>query len=182
MSREITTFTQRFFSKNNYCFGKSETISAPLLNQLENFVLTQQVDKIIQTLELAKISLAFTFSDGQNLFHLAALWNSMNLLDFIHKSTEEKPDIDQFDKNGWTALHVACFEGNLKIVNALLHFGPKLNRPNPTGATPLSYLVRKTSENEAYYRSLLIRMINDGANVNAPDKNEWMPLVIFVFV
>lgn len=104
------------------------------------------------------------------------------------KSAEEKPDVDEVDRNGWTALHVACYEGHFKIINALIHCGAKLNRPNPSGkfkhsvscetnlcililgATPISYLVRKIPENTAYFRNVLGKMIDGGASVNCPDK------------
>lgn len=128
------------------------------------------IDKLICFLQNGKFSLNFVLSQGLTLFHIAASMNSISLLKCILKHIEEKPDIDSFDDNGRTALHIACSEAYLGIINLLLESGAKLNRPNLQGCTPLSLLVRNIPSDSASYQKLLRKFLLNGACVNCYDE------------
>jgi len=54
-------------------------------------------------------------------------------------------DINCRDKDGWTALHHAAYNGNTKFVNILLYNDARVDVPDVNGVTPLILSVVKSS-------------------------------------
>ena len=74
------------------------------------------------------------------------------------------------DENGNTALHYACDEGNLKIVEILLDANCETNNKNIEKQTPLHLSAKRG------YFDISKRLIESGANLNAEDSEKNSPL------
>lgn len=84
-------------------------------------------------------------------------------------------NVNEKDKEGWTALHVACNEGNYKICEYLMERGGYVMSLNSSFALPIHYLVRITPESEGVWaelHSVLQKMLQHGTDVNAIDRYE----------
>ena len=74
------------------------------------------------------------------------------------------------DENGNTALHYACDEGNLKIVEILLDANCETDNKNIKKETPLHLSAKRG------YFDISKRLIESGANLNAEDSEKNSPL------
>jgi methionyl-tRNA formyltransferase len=91
---------------------------------------------------------------------------SMEIFDLIKINDVEKiPPLskaDTFDvnitnKDGWSPLMIAAFNGNLDLCRILISLGANINQPNCNGTTPLMYaLSSNVSENKFLIAKLLI--------------------------
>jgi len=80
------------------------------------------------------------------------------------------------DANGWTALHFSTTSGNLKICELLLsHKAINVNIMTMEGLTCLHCLVKTNNipppQQIDSYLNILKLMLDQGANINAQDKN-----------
>ena len=81
-------------------------------------------------------------------------------------------DVEVKSKGGWTPLHVACIEGRTDIVKFLIKKGASVNaETNKINCTPLH-----CAKNPEITKIL----IDNGANVDAKDNDDWTPLHIAV--
>ena len=83
-----------------------------------------------------------------------------------------KVDVDARDKEGWTALHLACLRGPLDNVCLLVEAGADVNaETGDYGASlPLSLA------SGCGYTDIAQFLIKKGADVNARDGKGWTPL------
>jgi ankyrin repeat protein len=85
----------------------------------------------------------------------------------VNKKIEEDPDRNI----GSTPLHLACDYFSPKIIFLLLDSGALCNTARDEGRTPLHLAALKDKNG-----TVIRRMINAGADVNAKDKYGWTPL------
>lgn len=83
-----------------------------------------------------------------------------------------KIDINGYDKNGKTALIVACENGNKKLVEYLIQNDVDINKSDENGNIPII-----TACNN-FNRSLLRILIENNVNLNVTDKEGNSPLII----
>ena len=76
------------------------------------------------------------------------------------------------NENGWTALHFACDEGNLKIVEILIKSKADLNLKTNEKKTPLHISVYRG------YFDISKLLIENGANINIRDNEKNLPVHI----
>lgn len=90
--------------------------------------------------------------------------------DAIAKLSDAGANINEHDADGYTALHWAAFQGNVKMAKALLDHHADIEAVDSKGATPLGTAIY-------YDRYEVARFLLDQhANVNARDKLGWTPL------
>lgn len=87
---------------------------------------------------------------GESLLHTAVRLNDLKHLPFLMRGG----DIDSQDKEGMTALHLACLQKNLTLIRMLLERGAALEFTDNKGRTPL-YLAATQVKNLEVVRFLL---------------------------
>ena len=85
-------------------------------------------------------------------------------------SIQKTININYKDENGYTALHYACDEGNLKIVEVILDANCNTNIKNIHKQTPLHL-----STNRGYF-DISKKLIESGAELNVEDSEKNSPL------
>lgn len=70
---------------------------------------------------------------------MATLGNHVEVVSLL---LEHKPNVNALDKDGCTALAIACREGHHEIANALLNAGAYVNIQDRTGDTNLIHAVK----------------------------------------
>ena len=75
-------------------------------------------------------------------------------------------DVNYQNENGWTALHYACDEGNLKIVEILIKAHSNINIKNNDKKTPLHISVTRG------YFDITKLLIENGGDLNAIDNEK----------
>lgn len=91
----------------------------------------------------------------------------------VEKQLRASPDsLRAYSKDGWTALHLACFFGYPGIATYLLQLGadPDAVSRNQMAVTPLH------SALAAGHQDLACVLIEAGADVNAVNSTGWTPL------
>lgn len=72
-----------------------------------------------------------------------------------------RPQIDESNAFGNTALHLACFNGQDTVVSELIDCGANVSQPNNKGFTPLHFAAAST------HGALCLEfLVNNGADVN----------------
>ena len=94
----------------------------------------------------------------------------LEIYGFILNSQKENMDKNYKDENGFTALHYACDEGNLKIVEVLIEAKYDPNIKNNYKQTPLHL-----SANRGYF-DISKKLIESGAILNTYDSEKNSPL------
>ena len=71
-------------------------------------------------------------NDEETILHLAARAEKPNkeLVKYLLDNKEIKQKLEARHKNGWTAMHVAAFSGNLDILKELINQGADINAEN----------------------------------------------------
>ncbi|MDP3532762.1 MAG: ankyrin repeat domain-containing protein [Alphaproteobacteria bacterium] len=111
---------------------------------------------------------------GENLLHKIA--NSQNKLDIIRFLVEQKGfDIHQTDNQGSTVLHYAAQSGFMPNIQYLLEKGAKTDVQNKTGQTPLHILLGCMTYNIDGLLTSTKLLLDNGADLNAPDANGSTP-------
>ena len=83
-----------------------------------------------------------------------------------------KININFQNENGWSALHFACDEGNLKIVDILIKSKADLNLKNNEKKTALNIAVMRG------FFDISKLLIENGANINIRDNEKNLPIHI----
>ena len=118
-------------------------------------------------------------SDNPNLDHfyrklliLAKRGDRQQFLETFRQilSIQKKININYKDENGFTALHFACDEGNLKIVEIILGAGCDTNIKNIYKQTPLHISAKRG------YFDISKKLIESGAELNIEDSEKNTPL------
>lgn len=86
--------------------------------------------------------------------------NAKEFIDFIH-------DFETIDKNGWTPLIIASFNGSIEMVKLLIKYGANVNGTNLNGTTILMYA--KDSFLKTKNLSIIKILIENKANISAKD-------------
>jgi methionyl-tRNA formyltransferase len=76
-------------------------------------------------------------------------------------------DYDRLDRNGWSAMMMAAWYGQVTVIDKLIEFGADPSHPNKRGTTPLMYAASHAEKfgNDAPIRAL----VQAGACRNATD-------------
>ena len=82
-------------------------------------------------------------------------------------------DVNATNKNNWTALMIASAMSNIDAINVLLKAGADPNIADAHGDTCLHDAVRTN-----YKKEVLQAIIDNGADMNATNKNNWTALMI----
>jgi len=82
--------------------------------------------------------------------------------------------IHSHNKQGQTAMHIACSNGDETLVKLLLENSPDLNAQDNQKATPLHALVQSAPDDCDVLLPLLVAR---GADVNIPDRSGYTPLL-----
>jgi len=150
-------------------------------NSLEVLHLQQRNSKLKQLAERQRQqALQFTINsrdgDGQTALHIAA---STGDFQKAFRLIKDGIEINLTDKNGWTALHCACYSKQKQIVSLLLDQAEiDVSLPNDSGSTSLHYFSRSfdaANYNEAN-ENLVSTMLKKGGKINAKNANGEMPL------
>ena len=94
----------------------------------------------------------------------------LEIYGFILNSQKENMDKNYKDENGFTALHYACDEGNLKIVEVLIEAKYDPNIKNNYKQTPLHLSAKRG------YFDISKKLIESGAILNTYDSEKNSPL------
>ena len=94
----------------------------------------------------------------------------LEIFEQISSLTNKHMDINYKDENGYTALHYACNEGNLKIVEILLNANCDPNIKNNDKETPL-HLASKSG-----YFDISKKLIENGALLDVYDSENNSPI------
>ncbi|KAH7169958.1 hypothetical protein EDB81DRAFT_150255 [Dactylonectria macrodidyma] len=81
----------------------------------------------------------------------------------IPPETEDPVDVDSANGFHWTALHLACQQGRLDLVELLLAHNANANARNITGKTPL-YLACSVEINKLKQEAIIKQLVNHGAD------------------
>jgi len=123
---------------------------------------------------IIKSSETLNIKYGKLLLLLAKKGNEKKFLQFFQKirTLKEKIliNINYQDEKGNTALHYACDEGNLKIVEILLNANCNTNIKNNLNKTPLHLSTQKG------YFNITKKLIEFGAILNIEDSEKNTPL------
>jgi hypothetical protein len=106
-----------------------------------NIVVKKTVSDVSKLLEKEKVR-----HNNNSLFLSAAKRNEAEkCLQLISGATlnQQGADINCQDREGWTAIHHACWNENLKLVNILLYNDAKLDLPDSGGVRPISLAVSR---------------------------------------
>uniref|UniRef100_A0A182P0E9 SAM domain-containing protein n=1 Tax=Anopheles epiroticus TaxID=199890 RepID=A0A182P0E9_9DIPT len=100
-----------------------------------------------------------------------------NKMDIVQAIVCRKPNVvEALDRDGYTALHKACYNNNREMALLLLRYGSDPNARTDMGWTPLHSACKW---NNAGCAALLLQ---HGADVNAPSDGDQTPLHIAVTV
>ncbi|XP_074655356.1 notch-regulated ankyrin repeat-containing protein-like [Tubulanus polymorphus] len=78
-----------------------------------------------------------SYSLHQDVFHAAVKTGDSRELQRIMQEYQGKVNVNKYDREGQTALHQCCIEGNLELVKLLLKFGADVRLANIDGWSPL---------------------------------------------
>lgn len=94
----------------------------------------------------------------------------LEILNSIFRALGNKTNINYKDESGWTALHYACDEGNLKIVEILMKMNVDVNMKTFIKKTPLHLAADKG------YFDISRILIENGATVSTLDDEKNNPI------
>ncbi|CAC5359809.1 unnamed protein product [Mytilus coruscus] len=94
-----------------------------------------------------------------------------NYIDVVNSLLRSYSNVNHYDKDRCSSLLVACKNGNDDLVNLLLSFGADINSADKDMISPLH-----TACMNNYNRNLVLKLVENKANVNAEDKIGQTPL------
>ena len=86
-------------------------------------------------------------------------------------------DLNATDRHGRTALHIACHEGDAKIIKMLVDAGANVNATDDNGNTPLHMMPDRLTSKSWHEESVAI-LLNAGADVDKMSNNHTTPIHI----
>jgi ankyrin repeat protein len=98
---------------------------------------------------------------GQNTLFICINKKKMKFVKEILKV--KNLNINHKDRWGWTALHIACAEGDLPTVKKLIELGADVNAKNDTQTTPIHHSMEKGIDEVTKF------LIEKGADVCSED-------------
>jgi ankyrin repeat protein len=108
---------------------------------------------------------------GNTLIFDSIMYDANNCTLFLLK---ENPKLNLQNKNGNTALNIACLKGNNTIINSLLKFGNDITIRNNLGENALMCAIRSGNYD------CVIQILNKGGSINIKNKKDENPLFIAV--
>lgn len=152
---------------NNYLNIEKTLMTVNTLSTLNsNVIVMSEPEKIVtnvQTIDSMHRKLILSAKKGDREATLESL-------EFI--TNDDKGDINYRDEIGWTALHYACDEGNLKIVDILTKSNVDLNVKTNNKKTALHLAVYHG------YFDISKLLVENGCTVNAVDDEKNNPIHI----
>ncbi|PRP78239.1 hypothetical protein PROFUN_13849 [Planoprotostelium fungivorum] len=105
-------------------------------------------------------------ANGYTLIQATAAYNREDILQAIKAScSADQFDVDHPDKNGWTALHIACYMNHLLVAGTLIGFGADPQKKNVDGNSPVRLPVKENSETDGPLSGLdvlyILKMMKD---------------------
>ena len=96
-------------------------------------------------------------NNEETILHLASRAQKPNieLLKYLLENKEIKQKLEARQKNGWTALHIAAFYGNLERLSELINQGADINAENNAKETILNLAARAQKPNVELVKYLL---------------------------
>ena len=120
--------------------------------------------------------------DNSTPLHLAANWQNIPLdlfKNLFQKSKEKSTDlINAKDKNGNTALHIACLKNSQNAINVLLENEVTVNIKNNENRTPLHCATMRKDISTDWYTKILDKSNSDTVNVKDNDGNTALHLAL----
>ena len=151
--------TNNYFIDNN---GKSKIIKKINFEELHNNSNNQNNIDLNSTLNKEN-------SKNRELLLISRKGDKEKLLDLL---SANQIDINFQNESGWSALHFACDEGNLKIVDVLIKSKIDLNLKTNEKKTALHLSVLRG------YFDISKLLIENGANINLRDNEKNLPIHI----
>ena len=136
--------------------------SINILNLKEELNNSSQISEKTRELIYKKLLLYVKISDNKNFFNIFHHILSLQKKSYIN--------INHQDKNGYTALHYACDEGNLKIVEVLLNANCNPNIKNNLNQTPIHLSAQRG------YFDITKKLIDSGAKLDVEDSENNYPI------
>ena len=148
--------------------AKVSAIDAKGRSALHHAVLaeSQSSTPVSQVIELLLADGADPYQadeNGQTAFHLAFLkanGDPMELLALLTQGTINQDLLNKGDKDGNTALHIACSVGSMASILHLHSIGATINLKNGDGNTPLSLAIKNKHE------AATVLLVQLGAELN----------------
>lgn len=104
---------------------------------------------------------------------MAALGNHVDVVSLL---LEHRPNVNALDKDGCTALAIACREGYHEVANALLNAGAYVNIQDRTGTTNLIHAVK------GGHRAVVESLLKKYADVSLAGKVRPSPLPLLAYL
>lgn len=108
---------------------------------------------------------------GNTLLFDSIMYGANNCSFYIMK---ENPNLSIQNKNGNTALNIACLKGNIVIIKQLLLMGADMTIRNNLGENALMCAIRSGND------MCVMEILNNGSSVHIKNKKEENPLFIAV--
>jgi len=195
-SRKQSSFGSTYFSKSSVDFTNNEINIYQTANQIEQFVraFTFPVYQVPQfnDIEVYKCEIIETNSfqkpgeilknDDEKLvvstidydvilykFYYNLLVQSAENNDYskILSIIKFIPNLNKLNKNGWSPLIIACYNGSKEVVEILMANGVNPNRSNLKGTTPLMFAKDSYLRNRDF--GILELLLNSGARLDLKD-------------
>ena len=121
-------------------------------------------------------------NNEETILHLAARAQKPNieLVKYLLENKEIKQKLEAKEKNGWTAIHVAAFSGNLDILKELIKQGADINAENNDKQTILHLAAGAQKPNKELVKYLLEHK-EIKQRLKAKEKNAWTAMHISAF-
>jgi hemoglobin len=143
-----------------------------MIEEMVAAVRQGNADPVLAVIESPAVQASFTRDRAAFLSFLAILSSSGKpvLLDYVCQTLVTNPEVVQerytYDR---TLLHEVAGQGNLALVELLLHLGADPNTRDQWGHSPL-YFVGNGSTHGAHGAAVVHALAQSGANVNAQEK------------
>ncbi|CAC5410651.1 unnamed protein product [Mytilus coruscus] len=95
------------------------------------------------------------------------------LLDLNGQALNSRVDTTIKHEKGWSALHVACKEGHIKVVKLLIDAGMNLNDTTNSGSTPLYNCQGGHYDTVKFLLDLNGQTLNSRVDTTIKDTNGW---------